>query len=464
MENKKQRKAGFGTVLSFSFWQTVKSRSFIITACIFFLVSFLSLPVYTLIQGKNASDNTGESAKLQTLYVMDHAEGRFVKGLQKVFSTDAYFANTKLKPVSAKKEADQALEHATNAAFLDITFAEGHCEFAYTSPDQTGLQMMDFADKIEESYKKIVLSGFDVDKKAMKMINADIHSKIDDSLQTKGQEAGNDQTDALAEGQVQFGQGVYIGSFILIMVVIFLVSMGGEAVASSVVTEKASKVIEYLLTSVKPITILTGKVIAMLLTVFLQLGILLAGLIGSMCLAGAMTGQKWTQVLPAGMHEMVAFSNGTILEAVARLGIAILVFLAGVLFFGWIAGVSGACVSKLDELAEAVKGYSILMIIGAYFAIYVISQASMGGVSQILVNVGAVIPVSGVFLTPVLLIAGQIPLWIGVVAFAVIVIFDILLARFAASVYDYLVYYNGEKIKWKKLLQIAGRKNKRLKA
>lgn len=458
MENKKQSKAGFGTVLSFSFLQTVKSRSFIITTCIFFLVSFFSLPVYSLIQGKNDSGNSTETAKIHTLFVMDHADGKFVKGLQKVFSSDPYFEKTELKKVSDQKEAERELENAKNTAFLDISFENGHCEFTYTSSDQSALNMADFADKIEAEYKKIVLTGFDVDGDSLKMINAEVHSKIDDSLQVKQHQEENAQTADLDKGEIKFGKGVYIGSFILIMVAIFLVSMGGEAVASSVVTEKASKVIEYLLTSVRPITILVGKVFAMLLTVFLQLGILIVGMIGSMYLAGAMTGQKMTQVLPSGMNEMFAFSGSTIAEAIVRLVLAVLVFLAGILFFGWIAGISGACVSKIDELSEAVKGYSLLLIVGAYFSIFVVSQASAGGVGQTMAYVGAIIPISGVFLTPIFLISGQIPLWVGIAALAVSVILNVILAKFAANVYDYLVYYNGEKIKWKKLLEIAKQK------
>ena len=48
------------------------------------------------------------------------------------------------------------------------------------------------------------------------------------------------------------------------------VAIAGEGIASSIVTEKSSKITEYLLTSVRPLALIVGKVLSVLTAVFLQ--------------------------------------------------------------------------------------------------------------------------------------------------------------------------------------------------
>ena len=62
------------------------------------------------------------------------------------------------------------------------------------------------------------------------------------------------------------------------MVILFAVILAGSKVAELLVTEKSSRVMEYLLTNVRPLALLVGKVISATLAVFTILAALAVSL------------------------------------------------------------------------------------------------------------------------------------------------------------------------------------------
>ena len=55
-----------------------------------------------------------------------------------------------------------------------------------------------------------------------------------------------------------------------IMIVTMIVSLSGGSIATSIVTEKTTRVVEYLMINVRPMALIVGKILASLVMVFVQ--------------------------------------------------------------------------------------------------------------------------------------------------------------------------------------------------
>ena len=88
-------------------------------------------------------------------------------------------------------------------------------------------------------------------------------------------------------------------TYAFLMVVIFAISIGGGKVAEQIVTEKSSKVIEYIMTSIKPMALITGKVLASIATVLTMVAAVVASLFASALINGMMfKAEDGTMMIP----------------------------------------------------------------------------------------------------------------------------------------------------------------------
>lgn len=243
----------------------------------------------------------------------------------------------------------------------------------------------------------------------------------------------------------------------ILLLTIFLIAFCAESIAVSVLTEKSSKVVETLLLSVRPMATIVGKVLASISVLLVQFAGFFLGLAGSCLINGYM--QKGTlSFLPAssvkGFLSLEMFHNvspGLILLSVA-------ILLTGVLFYGVLAGIFGASVSRMEEIGEALKLYNLLYILGAYFALAV-AMASAGGLS-VLNYVAYLFPLSAPFIAPTHLLIGKMPLWIGLLSFAFLVLMVVLAFLFASRIYANMLFYNGRPMKFKDFIRFAKQSKK----
>ncbi len=143
--------------------------------------------------------------------------------------------------------------------------------------------------------------------------------------------------------------------------------------------------------------------------------------------------------------------------------IAILLILAGILFYSIIAGVAGASVSKLEEMAEGLKLYQFVMITGSYMGIFLCIIQLSGGGNEMLTNIFCIFPISSPFIAPVSILLGKISMGCAVLGLVALLICVAGLFLFASRVYESLIFYNGKVLKTKDILQIAKNRKKALK-
>ena len=196
--------------------------------------------------------------------------------------------------------------------------------------------------------------------------------------------------------------------------------------ASGVVEEKTSRVVELLLSKIKPLHLLTGKIV----------GIGIVGLVTLTAYGAA--------GLAAGVGTGLITITGT---AVAVLAGTLGWFVLGYAFFAALYAAAGSLVSRQEEVGSATAPLTLLVL-----AMFFLAQAAVQDPSGTLSTVASWIPPFSAILMPLRIAAGVTSpvqvigtVWLMGVATSV-------LAVMAAKIYQRSVLHTGTKVTWKQAL------------
>ncbi|MGH8914401.1 MAG: ABC transporter permease, partial [Acidimicrobiia bacterium] len=200
-----------------------------------------------------------------------------------------------------------------------------------------------------------------------------------DPLQTttlSGPEAGDETRGAVA----------YAGLLLLYMAVLLY----GNWMLSGVTEEKSNRVVEVLLSSVKPWQLLAGKIGGI-------------GMLGIAQFAGTII-----------VAVIAVRSTGTIelpsLDVAAVVSL-ILWFVLGFLLFAVMYGAAGSLVSRMEDAQNVAFPLSMVAVAGFFVSIAALSDP--GGAAAV---VGTFVPLTAPFVVPVRAALGSIPAWQYVIA------------------------------------------------
>lgn len=299
-------------------------------------------------------------------------------------------------------------------------------------------------------------------KKALLLVSGMEESEINDMLSSINytvqmlDEEGNviKDTDALDQFE-------YWISYTFIIVFIMAVSIAGSKVAELIVTEKSTRVMEYLLTSVKPMAVIWGKVIGSTFIVLSLLGSVIVSFAGSIVLNGYLfPNEDGSFAMPSILQTLSdrgLLEDFTILNAL----MVIVMLVGGFVLYGLIAGIAGATVSKIEEMAEGVKLFTMTMMIGAYLPLFMIMTTSIGGSGWgVLNNVVYLLPITSMFIVPQYLFLGKISAFVALGAIAILIVSIILMLLFVSKIYEEMLYSNGATLKLKNIIGIAKKNSK----
>ena len=208
----------------------------------------------------------------------------------------------------------------------------------------------------------------------------------------------------------------YIGSLLLLM----SLAVYGQWVVSGVVEEKNNRVVEVILSTVRPRHLLAGKVIGIGLLGLAQLA-LIAGLAATLLAAGVFDA-------PAGLGGSLAliipwFALGFALYAVAY-------------------ATAGALASR-QQNAETAGQPVTYTLLAAYFAGYVALATNMDG---LLANVLTVFPLTAPLVLPARSALAGVPLWEHALAVMLTLGAIYALVRFAGRVYAHGLLRSGVRL------------------
>lgn len=185
----------------------------------------------------------------------------------------------------------------------------------------------------------------------------------------------------------------------------------GSLVAQGVVEEKSSRVVEFLLSAVRPRQLLAGKVVGLGLVGLLQLAIV--GVVGFV--AGLMT-----SVLPSAGPALGALAWG------------LLWYVLGFLLYAMVFAAVGALVSRQEDVQSVLMPVSAVLVVAFVLGFAVLSRDPTGTATTVL----SLVPLLSPILMPGRLALAVAPFWQVALALALTVATIVLLARLGGMVYQ----------------------------
>jgi ABC-2 type transport system permease protein len=204
----------------------------------------------------------------------------------------------------------------------------------------------------------------------------------------------------------------------------------GFWVASGVVEEKSTRVVELLLAAIRPRQLLAGKILGIGLLGLSQL--LVIGLFGAVI--GAVSGRLDV--------------TGDVVQAV---GIVLAWFVLGFGLYSCAFAVAGALVPRQEEI-QAVTAPLTIVILASFF----LSFGALDDPGSSLARVLSFVPLSAPMIMPVRLIAGDAPAWEIVASVALTLAAAMALIALAARVYGAAVLRTGSRVTLRAMWRATG--------
>lgn len=245
---------------------------------------------------------------------------------------------------------------------------------------------------------------------------------------------------------------VFMGTiFIIYMVTIIY----GQQVCTDVSIEKSSKLVEQLLVSVTPYGLVSGKVLGIITSSLIQFAIWIASIIGGVLVGDSLAASSYEgyKSIIKSLKDIVKGFFGDVALEPEAIVIAILLFLAAIVFYLAIAGFAGAFVTKPENAAN-VQIIFMLPIIISFFVVLTNVANNEGEVAAIF----HYIPFTAAMITPGTMLVGSISVVTGLISFALLCLGSVLFLYLGAKVYKALLFFGGEKVTPKVLMKALRKK------
>lgn len=242
-----------------------------------------------------------------------------------------------------------------------------------------------------------------------------------------------EQTDEEASGNVY-------AMMLLSLVLFYAIYFCAYQVSSSITTEKTSKIIETLVTSTSPKTIVLGK----------TLGIGIVGLLQMILLVGTALISAKTFLEPGILDSIIDVSKIT-----PYLGIiTIIYFIFGYFEYALLYALTGSTVSKPEDIQSANGPVAILAVIGFYLSYFTM----MNPASEL--NVFAsMFPISSPFCMPFRIMIGLAKPTDVIVSIVILLITGIIIAKIAIKIYSNAILNYGTKMSFNDIVKMYKDKN-----
>jgi ABC-2 type transport system permease protein len=219
-------------------------------------------------------------------------------------------------------------------------------------------------------------------------------------------------------------KGVAVAGAVLFYLLVLRYGIG---LLMGVVQEKSTRVIEVVLSTVRPIDLLAGKVVGYSVLVFAQALLLVATALVSASAVGS-------TVLHAGAVR-------TIVETTVWV-------IIGFLLYAVLFAAAGALAAKAEDAQSTGAPLQIVLLAG-----YFVSFTGLSGSPTVLVRVLAYVPFTAPMDMPVLAASGGASTWQIVLSMLITVVAIVVCTRLAAAIFARSVLRTGQRVKLRQLLR-----------
>ena len=408
------------TVIGFTIRDMVKRKSFIVSTIIILLIIVIGFNIPNIINLFNGDDQSGDgNSKLLIVDSTNIFEGS-LEGLNNMelgYDVQTTTENLSFEDIKEKinnEELDEAIIVENN---------EDTYKLRYIVRDMTMMESMpqDLMDAINGIYTNLQISKLGLTEEQIQSLTPNFEYSIE---QTDEQEVS----------------GNVLAIMMLSIVLFYAIYFCAYQVSSSITTEKTSKIMETLVTSTSPRTIVLGKTI----------GIGLVGLI-QVCVFVAVALISAKLFLEPGILESILdMSQMTPYLAV----ITIIYFILGYFTYALLYALTGSTVSKPEDIQSANTPVTILAVIGFY-----LSYFTMMNPTSDLNTFAALFPISSPFCMPFRIMMGIANGAEVAISIAILLVTILIITKVAIKIYSNAILNYGTKMSLKDMIRVYRDKN-----
>ena len=401
-------------VMKFTMKDMIKRKSFIISTIIFLIMIVVGFNIPNILKSINGEDTSDK------LVIVDE-ENIFEGSLESLKNVDTGYeieiSNSKYEEIKEKINNDE-IESA-----IIVEKTNNNVKIRYIVKNTT--MMANVPDNIismmNSLYSNLQISKLGLTESQLQSITPNFDYELEQTEEEK------------ANGNV-------FAIMLLSIVLFYAIYFCAYQVSSSITTEKTSKIIETLVTSTSPKTIVLGKTI----------GIGVVGLLQLILLVGTALISAKAFLDPELINSILDISAIT-----PYLGIiTVIYFILGYLAYALLYALTGSTVSKPEDIQSANGPVAMLAVIGFYLSYFTMMNPTSS------LNVFAsIFPISSPFCMPFRIMMGLASTTDVLISIAVLIITILVIAKVTIKIYSNAILNYGTKMGIKDIMKMYKDKN-----
>ncbi|APQ57811.1 MULTISPECIES: ABC transporter permease [Paenibacillus] len=426
-----------GTVIGFTFRQKARTKSFIITTLVLALLITIgmNLPyLISLFKGDGAGGSGTTAAEHHRLGLIAGSQIEVANQLEQFTKKQSNPAAIWVRYENVQTPAmEQALKNGelqgyvqfTEPATKGDTFPKVEYVSVEKEPSPAVITLLQTG--LQEAKVKAIMGGNALTSDQIREISTPVmvDSREVDSPSEAGGAVGTEEKET---SMINYG-------LVYVLMILFFTSsmMTGNMIAAEVTSEKSSRIMEILITSVSPLTQMFGKIIGIFLVGLLQIAVFAAVVCANL-------------MLPH--NNVILSSAGLDLSQlnIAVLGYGLVFYILGYFLYAVLFAAVGSIVSRTEELGQAIMPITVLSLAAFYIGIFNIAAPD-----TIFVKVAGYIP----FFSPTVMLlriglerASLLEIWLSL---GILVASILLFGWLAAKIYRTGVLMYGKRPSFKEL-------------
>lgn len=435
---------GLSLIIQREFTSRVKTKAFILTT-LFTPVLFLAviaLPTVLMMLSKNDD--------IKKVYVVDQTDMYF-----KLLESSKTYEFVRL----ANKESRPADEQVPTALLQiteDLNMNPAAASFV-SEKQQPPKELTNYINNVlTNAVKKKKIENYTIQSEINPQVVTDIQGILNSPDRIN---VSTVRVDAVTgQEQETLGEMASMVGMVLTFCMFFFIMMYGSVVLQSVVEEKSNRIIEVLISSVKPFDLMMGKIIGVGLVGLLQLAVWLVIGGGAMIaiqmyfginvdMNSAEAQEAMTMVNAGGMQVPASLAEFYSINWVQVAVSFVLYFVGGYLLFASLFAMFGSGANDSQEAQQLIMPITILLLV-AFYTGFAAARNPEGAMAFWC----SLIP----FTSPVVMMVRapfEIPLWELALSVVLLFVTAILMVKLAAKIYRVGILMYGKKISFAEMFK-----------
>ena len=397
------------TVMKFTIKDMVRRKSFIISTLIILVLIVIGFNVPNIIKSIKG-ESTGDK-----LLIVDN-ENIFEGNLELLKQGDLGY-EVEIQNATFD-EIKEKIENGEISEAIMIEKQENNIKIRYIVESTTMMEEVPEAlvNTINSLYTNMQISKLGLTDEELKSITPNFEFSLE---QTEDEKAS----------------GNILVMMLMSIVLFYAIYFCAYQVSSSITTEKTSKIMETLVTSTSPRTIVLGKTIGIGIVGLLQL-VLIVGT--ALISANAFLEQEL-------LDAVLDMSNITVYLGI----ITIIYFILGYFTYALLYALTGSTVSKPEDIQSANQPVAILAVIGFY-----LSYFTMMNPTSDLNLFASLFPISSPFCMPFRIMMGLSTGTDVAISIAILIVTILIIAKVAIKIYSNAILNYGTKMSLKDIINM----------